>query len=74
MPEKNQQDEEEIVGVLTTAVVRSKVDNTGKKVYIVDIKLVSGEPSDVMFKLEANLKKLVGVKIAIKQPKFGDKL
>jgi len=70
MPEK---EDSEIMGVLSTAVVRSKVETKGNKVYIIDIKIIATEPSDAMFKLESKLKKFVGVTIAVKQLKLGDK-
>lgn len=65
---------DEITGILSTAVVRSKVESKGNKVYIIDIKIISKEPSDAMFKLESKLKQFVSLNLAIKQPKFGDKV
>lgn len=64
---------EEITGILTTACVRSKVEGKGNKVYIIDLKIVSNEASDAMFKLESKLKQFVGLTISVKQLKLGDK-
>jgi len=63
----------EIIGVLTTCVVRSKVESKGNRSYIIDLKIVSSEPSDAMFKLESKLRKLVSVNIETKQLEFGEK-
>jgi len=70
MAEKNN----EIIGVLSTCVIRSKVEAKGKKIYIIDIKLISHEADDAMFKLESKLKKLVGITINVKQLELGDKI
>lgn len=72
MPQEKSQ--EEITGILSTCVIRSKVEAKGNKVYIIDIKLIATEPSDAMFTLERKLKQYVGLTIAIKQLKFGDKI
>lgn len=64
----------EIIGVLTTCVVRSKVEAKGKRSYIIDLKIVSSEPSDAMFKLESKIRKMVSVTIDTKQLEFGDKI
>jgi hypothetical protein len=66
-------DDEEITGILSTCVVRSKVEAKGNKVYIVDLKIISTEANDAMFKLESKLKQFVGLTIAVKQLKLGDK-
>lgn len=62
----------EIVGILRTAVVRSKFSG-GQKHYTIDLKLETSEVSDVMFKLENNISKVVGITIDAKQLKLGDK-
>lgn len=61
----------EIIGQLTTAVVRTKLVK-GKNHYIIDFKLMTQEPSDVMFKMEGMVSKIVGVKIEPKQLEIGD--
>jgi hypothetical protein len=67
-------DNNEITGILSTCVIRSKVEAKGNKVYIVDLKIISHEASDTMFKLEGYLKKFVGLSINVKQLKLGDKI
>lgn len=64
---------EEIVGILSTVVVRSKVEAKGNKVYVIDLKVIARDPSDAMFKLESKLKQLVSLTISLKQMKLGDK-
>ena len=71
---KNENAKDEITGILTTAVIRSKVEAKGNKVYILDIKIVSTDPSDAMFKLESKLKQFVSLSLTVKQLKFGDKV
>ena len=67
-------DKEEITGILSTCVVRSKVEAKGNKIFIIDLKIISHEASDAMFKLEGHLKKFVGLTINTKQLKLGDKI
>jgi len=61
----------EIVGVLNTAVVRAKVSGEKRK-YIIDLKITADDASDVMFKLERYVQSLVSIKIQNKQLKFGE--
>lgn len=75
--EDSKTENNEIVGLLTTAVVRSKVAGRGNKkqrVHIIDMKIVASEPSDVMYKLEAYLDQVISIKVDKKQLSFGDKI
>ena len=56
----------EIIGQLITAVTRSKLE-AGKNIFIIDLKLKTNEPADVLFKLESMVSKIVSVNIETKQ-------
>jgi len=71
---KDPQSENEIVGLLRTAVVRSKVSSlkSRQRQYIIDIKIETSEPTNATFMLSSLLDKVVSVKIDKKQLQFGD--